>query len=98
MLDPLEAVPLECRYILCVQQSSGNSTGPEVDLATALLRHGLLDRDIGDLDSPAGYEHSIDLTEDGVLVRDQIDDAVGEDDVEARVVEREASRPLLRRR
>ena len=39
--------------VLCLQQSSGNSPGPEVDVAPSFLAHRLLDRDVGDLDPPA---------------------------------------------
>src|SRR5687767_15218860 len=36
-LDPLEAVTLEKPCVLCLQQSSGNSAGPEVDLSSSFL-------------------------------------------------------------
>ena len=52
-LDRLEAVPLQELCVLCLQQSAGNSAGPEVDVASPLLGHGILDRHIGDLDAPA---------------------------------------------
>ena len=46
-LYPLEAVLLEEAGVLCFQQSAGNSAGPEVDVALALLGDGALDRDVG---------------------------------------------------
>ncbi len=46
-LDPLEAVLFQEAGVLCFQQSTGNSAGPEVDVALALLGDGALDRDVG---------------------------------------------------
>lgn len=75
-LDALEAVMLEPGGVLCFQQSACDSTGPEVDVAAALLADGLLDRHVCELDAPARLEHAVELGEDGVLVRDQVDHAV----------------------
>ena len=66
--DALEPVSLQKLCVLCFQQSAGNSAGPEVDVALALLAHRLLDRDVGELDAAARAEHTLDLREDGVLV------------------------------
>ena len=38
---------------LCFQQSSGNSTGPQIDISSGAIRDGLLNQDIGDLDPSA---------------------------------------------
>src|SRR5438132_2579380 len=86
--DPLEPVPLQNLLVLCFQQSSGNSAGPEVDVAAALLADGILNRHVCELHSSAGPQHAKDLCEDSVLVRNEIDDAVGDDNVDARVAER----------
>jgi len=51
--DALEAVPFESGCVLCFQQSTGDSAGPEVDVALAFLADGLLDGHIGDLDPAA---------------------------------------------
>ena len=75
-LDLLEAVTLKKLRVRCFQQRSGNSAGPEVDVAAALRADRVLDRDVGDLDPPTGCEHAEDLREDGVLVRDQVDHTV----------------------
>jgi hypothetical protein len=53
-LDPFEAVPFEELCVLCFQQSSGDSAGPEVDVPAPFLAHRLLDRDVRDLEPPAG--------------------------------------------
>ncbi len=66
--DSLETVLLQQLLVLCIQQSPGNSAGPEVDVAAARLAHRVLNRHVGDLDAPAGLEHAEDLGEDCVLV------------------------------
>ena len=52
-LDALEAVLREPVCVLCFQQSAGNSTGPEIDVALAFLADGALDRDVGELHAAA---------------------------------------------
>jgi hypothetical protein len=51
--------------------------------------HRLLDRHVGNLQPAARYEDAVQLTVDGVLVQDQVDDAVRDHDVERGVGERE---------
>jgi len=75
-LDPLEAVALKQPCVLCLQQSAGNSAGPEVDVAPAFFGDRGLDGHVGDLDAPGGPEHPVDLGEDRALVGGEIDDAV----------------------
>ena len=53
-LDALEAVLREPVCVLCFQQSAGDSTGPEVDVALAFLADGALDSDVGELHASAG--------------------------------------------
>jgi hypothetical protein len=38
---------------LCLQQSAGNSTRPQVDVVARILGHLLLDVDVGDLEASA---------------------------------------------
>ena len=71
-----ESVAQQATLVLCFQQSPGNSTGPQVDVALPFLRHRALDGDVGKLDATTGSQHPHDLGEDGVLVGDQVDDAV----------------------
>src|SRR5207245_11539866 len=66
-LDPLEPVPLQHFLVLCLQQSTGNSAGPEVDVAAALLADRILDRDVRELHPSTGPEDAEDLREYGVL-------------------------------
>ena len=39
---------------LCLQQSTGDSTGPRVDVSLGAVRDGFVHQDIGDLQAPAG--------------------------------------------
>jgi hypothetical protein len=73
----------------CLQQGTGDSAGPEIDVAAALLADRPLDRDVGDLQPAARPQHAEDLRERDVLVRQQIEDAVRDRDVEARLGKRE---------
>ena len=75
-LDVDESVAQQAALVLCFQQSPGNSTGPQVDVALPFLRHRALDGDVGKLDAATGSQHAHDLGKDGVLVGDQVDDAV----------------------
>jgi hypothetical protein len=86
-LDPLEPMPLQNLRVLCFQQSAGNSAGPEVDVSPALFIDRILDGHVGDLHPPAGAKHAEDLRKDGVFVRNEIDHAIGDHDVDALVRE-----------
>jgi hypothetical protein len=61
VLDSLEAVLLQPFGVLCVQQSPGNSAGPEVDIGAPapLVRDGLLDRHVRDLQTAPGDKDAI---------------------------------------
>ena len=75
-LDIGESVPQKAAFVLCFQQSPGDSTGPQIDVSSSLLRHRPLDGDVGQLDAATGAQHAHDLGEDGILVGNQVDDAV----------------------
>jgi hypothetical protein len=70
---------LGCQF--CFQQSAGNSPRPQVDVAPGTLWDWLLNQDIGNLESPARLENSVQLLEDSVFVWGQVDRAIGDDDV-----------------
>lgn len=78
----------ECERLppLCLQQSTGNSAAPEVDVIARVLRNLLVDEDVANLHSSAGLEHTEHLAEDGRLVRAEVDDTVADDDVGGRVI------------
>src|ERR671925_2112355 len=50
-LDPLEPVPFQEPGVLCLQQSTRDSTRPQIDLPPAFFAHRLLDRHVRDLDA-----------------------------------------------
>jgi hypothetical protein len=60
-LYQLESVPFQKAGVRCFQQRPGNSAGPEVDVATPFRAHGVLDRDVRNLYSPAGSEDAEEL-------------------------------------
>lgn len=43
---------------LSLQESAGNSTGPECDVVLRALRNRLLDHDVADLQPAAGLQHT----------------------------------------
>ena len=66
VLDPLEAVPPKGRRVLSIQESTGNSASPEVDVATAFLTHRPLNRHVRQLNTTARAQHSKDPREDSM--------------------------------
>jgi hypothetical protein len=74
---------------LCIQQSAGDSTLPEVDVLLALLRHCFLHEDVADLKTTLRLEDARHLLESGELVGKEVEHAVGDDDVRPSVGHRE---------
>ena len=52
--DVLETDLLQDPFPLCVQQSTGNSAGPEVDIVLRVLGNLLLDDDVANLEPATG--------------------------------------------
>lgn len=50
------------RLELCLQQSAGDSTLPEVDVPFRAGGERLLDEDVADLEAAAGAEHAVHLS------------------------------------
>jgi hypothetical protein len=75
--------------VLSFQESSGDSAGPEVDPLARVLGDLVADEDVGELEPTAGTQHAVDLREHRILVGDEVDDAVGDHDVDRFVFERE---------
>ncbi len=65
----------------CFQQSTGNSARPQIDLLFRVLWHRLLHQDIPDLEATAGFEHASHLLQGSELVRQQVEDTVGDDHI-----------------
>jgi hypothetical protein len=76
----------QCRPA-CTRQATGNSTGPEVDLAPGFFRYGFGVGDVGKLEDTARAEHAEGFGESPLLVRAQIDHTVRDDHVGPRVLD-----------
>ena len=68
--------------VLTVEQRTGDSGGPEVDAFARVLGDLVVDHDVGDLQPAAGAQDAIDLVENGVLIGHEVDDAVGDHDID----------------
>jgi hypothetical protein len=75
--------------VLSLQESSGDSAGPEVDALARVCGDLVADEDVGELESAAGTQDAVDLGEHRILVGDEVDDAVGDHHVDRFVLERE---------
>ena len=79
---------LDRGQVVAAGDCPGDAGGPELDVAPrALLERASAD-DVGDRQPPARPQHPRRLGEDPMLGPREVDDAVGEDSVEARVLER----------
>jgi hypothetical protein len=52
----------------CARQATGNSVGPQIDVAERSRRDLLAVREVGELQAPAGSQHPHNLGEDLALV------------------------------
>src|SRR4051812_18531881 len=68
--------------VLALEQRAGDSPGPEINALAGVLRDLLVDDHVGDLEAAAGLEDAVDFVQDGVLVGHEVDDAVGDHDVD----------------
>src|SRR5438874_12416915 len=82
----------ENRDELSLRESAGNSTRPEIDILADRLRQLIRHHDIRVEEPAAGLEHAEDLAEGDRLVGGEVQDAVGDDHVGARVLERQRHR------
>ena len=68
----LEAQVSEQRDKLCLRQSTGDSTSPQVDIAANRFRQLVRDDDVAVQELSARLEHAEDFTEGLFLVRRQV--------------------------
>ncbi len=68
-------------FKLCVQQSAGDSTLPEIDVLLALFRHCFLNENVPDLQATARLKNARHFLESCQLVGKQVEHAVRDDDV-----------------
>ncbi len=67
---------LDCRNVLCFQQSTANSGGPDGDILSARRRNIFVHDDIGDLQTAAALEHAERFFEDHIFLRGEVDHAI----------------------
>jgi hypothetical protein len=78
-----------CQSDLSFQESTRNSTRPEPNVLLCTLRYRLLDQDVADLQPATGPEHARHLAQGSVLVRHQIENAIGDDHVGPAILHRQ---------
>lgn len=64
------------RLELCIQQSAGDSTLPQVDVLLALLRYCFLHDDVADLKAATRLEHPRHFAQSGKLVGEKVQHTV----------------------
>jgi len=83
------------RLELCFQQSAGDSTRPQIDVTQSAVRERLADDNVGDLDTAARLEHTGDFGHGAFFLGDEVEHAIGDDDVDALIVHRQVRRVSL---
>jgi hypothetical protein len=76
-----EAGRLEDADELCFQQSTGDSTRPEIDVSERAVGKDLADDNVRDLRASAWFQHTRDLPDSVRLVWHEVEDAVRDHDV-----------------
>jgi hypothetical protein len=77
---------------LCIQQSTGDSTSPQVDVSKGAVGQNFANDDVGDLGATATFQHPCDLADGPCFVRHKIEHAIRDDDIDCRVLDREIRR------
>lgn len=84
-LDVDEAGCGESGAVLLVSERSGDAAGPARDVFACGVVHVLLGDDVGDGNAPTGAKDPGGFGEHEVLVTGEVDDAVGDDDIDTGV-------------
>ena len=88
-VDVVEAGSAHPGDAVVLGEGAGDAAGPQSHDLGELGLQGAGEDDVGDREPAAGAQHSQGLAEDLVLVRGQVDDAVGDDDVNRVVGQRD---------
>lgn len=80
-LNVYEPSSLDGVQVLSLQESAANSSRPQVHVGLGAIGHRLMQHDIRQIEPPAGLEGADNLGEDPVLVRTEVDHAVGDNDI-----------------
>src|SRR2546426_11313199 len=84
-VDRLEAGFRELPPVLVLAERAGDAADPQLDALPDRGRHLASDDHVGDGQPAPRLQHAERLGKDAVLVRREIDDAVGDDDVHGTV-------------
>jgi len=87
--DLFKPHPLEDVDHLCLRQSAGNSTRPEVDVSPSVFREFDIQQDVGHLKSATRPEHAHDFREGALLLGHEIEHAIGDDRIDALILDRQ---------
>ena len=87
-----ETGTLEDADELCFQQSTGDSTGPEVDLSKGAVGQDFANHDVCDLRPTTTFQHPCDLADRPCFVRHKVEHAIRDHDIDRRVLDREIRR------
>ena len=68
--------PLQIIDELCLRQSAGDSTGPEVDVAARVLGKLHVERNVGQMEAAVGLQNPNDFGEPQLLLRNEVENAV----------------------
>src|ERR1039458_10867753 len=87
--DVREAGGCELVLVIVNNESSGNAASPQCHEALKVIGDFLLKDDVGERKKSAVLEDAERLSQDDVLIGSEIDDAVGDDDIDRLVWERD---------
>lgn len=71
------------RHELCLRQRAGDSTSPQVDIATNFVAEFRVEHYVCKLQPTARPQHAADLGKSSLLFWDQVEDAVGDNNIDA---------------
>ena len=71
-----QADPLQIRNELCLLQSAGDSTGPQVNVAADILRDLHIECYVSEMQPAASFENPHNLTKPEFLLGNEIEDAI----------------------
>src|SRR6266498_5172296 len=85
----LEAGGVQFGLVVGVEQGAGDAAGPQCHEVAQRCGQPPAEHDVGDGEPAAGAQYPVGLAQDAVLVHGEVDDAVGDDDVDRGVRQRD---------
>jgi len=86
--DLLEASLRQVCNELCLRQSTGDSTRPQIDVAAGVLREFQIKGNISQVQASAWFEYPDDFGEPAFLFGNQVEDSVRDDHIDAVISDR----------